>query len=99
MKKIIRRFKEKVYLEIFKRFHQREADPGTEMLAALTVNALRELNDFQKHRLALDVGLRISTGERIRLIRQLTSSVRDDQISEALAEVIKHLSTPGTNKA
>ena len=98
MKKLLKKFKEKIYLKIFEKFKD-QSNPGAEMLAALTVNALRELNDFQKRRLALDVGLRINTAERIALIRQLTSSVRDDQISEALQEVIKHLSTPVTNKA
>lgn len=95
---MFKKFKEKVYLKIFEKFKDR-SNPGAEMLAALTINAIRELNDFQKRRLALDVGLRINTEERITLIRQLVGSVRDDQINEALKNVIEHLSQPGTNRA
>jgi len=66
---IIKKFKEKIYLGVFNRFNE-----SNEMLAAITVNALRNLNENERQRLAIDMGLRINKKLRKELIHILINA-------------------------
>lgn len=80
---MFKKFKEKVYLKIFEKFKD-QSNPGAEMLAALTVNALRELNAEQRYKLALDMGTRIDLEQRRLLVREILDSMLDNKFTESL---------------
>lgn len=86
MKKLIKKFKDHVYIQIFKRFQSKNGD-SQELLAALTVNALRELSEWQRYRLALDMGLRVDIEFRKMLVREFNRSM-DQGITKEVREFL-----------